>query len=213
MRYRGTDAAASASFVSARFEMYPKARLDALTDGVFAVAMTLLVLDIRLPEDFHPHDQREFIVGVLNLWPKFLPYVISFFVLGFRWLAGVHVTTKSDAVSSSYARWWLLYLLLITCVPFTSFVIGRYPYAPPAIWLYAGNAALIAAISARMLALLPDIEWGKHVEVRQHALGLLFVSALLAIGISFVYPRLAMWAMALNLLTPLQLHWHRLRAQ
>jgi uncharacterized membrane protein len=175
--------------------------------------MTLLVLDIRLPEDFHPHDQREFIFGILGLWPKFLPYVISFSVLGFRWLASVHVTTKSEMVSSSYARWWLLYLLLITCVPFTSFVIGRHPQAPPAIWLYAGNAALIAAISARMMALLPDIEWGKHVEVRRQALGVLFVSAVLAIGISFIYPRLAMWAMALNLLAPLQLNWQRNRAQ
>jgi len=213
MRYRGRIAAPAARFASARFEMYPKARLDALTDGVFAVAMTLLVLDIRLPEDFHPHDQREFILGILRLWPKFLPYVISFSVLSFRWLASIHVTTISDMVSSSYARWWLLYLFFITCVPFTSFVIGRYPHVPPAIWLYAGNAALIAAVSARMLALLPDIEWGKHVEVRRQSLGILFLSAVVAIGISFIYPRLAMLAMALNLLTPLQLHWHRRRAQ
>jgi uncharacterized membrane protein len=33
--------------------MYPKARLDALTDGLFGVAMTILVLDVRLPDDFH----------------------------------------------------------------------------------------------------------------------------------------------------------------
>src|SRR5262249_15199931 len=99
------------------------------------------------------------------------------------------------------------------CVPFTSFVIGRYPHDPPAIWLYAGNAAVIAAVSARMMVLLPDIEWGKHVEVRRQSLGILFLSALLAIGMSFIYPRLAMAAMALNLLTPLQLHWQRHRAQ
>ena len=36
-------------------EMYPKARLDALTDGLFGVAMTILVLDVRLPDNFHPH--------------------------------------------------------------------------------------------------------------------------------------------------------------
>ena len=37
--------------------MYPKARIEALTDGLFAVAMTILVLDVRLPEDFDPATQ------------------------------------------------------------------------------------------------------------------------------------------------------------
>jgi uncharacterized membrane protein len=36
--------------------MYPRARLDALNDAIFGVAMTLLVLDVRLPDDFHAHD-------------------------------------------------------------------------------------------------------------------------------------------------------------
>jgi TMEM175 potassium channel family protein len=39
-----------------RFAHYPKIRIDALTDGIFAVAMTILVLDLRLPEEFHPVD-------------------------------------------------------------------------------------------------------------------------------------------------------------
>jgi hypothetical protein len=40
-------------------DMFPKARLDALHDGIFSVAMTLLVLDVRLPEEFHPRDGTE----------------------------------------------------------------------------------------------------------------------------------------------------------
>jgi Endosomal/lysosomal potassium channel TMEM175 len=44
--------------------MYPRARIDALTDGVFAVAMTLLVLDVHLPDDFHPHDAGELIAAL-----------------------------------------------------------------------------------------------------------------------------------------------------
>ena len=54
--------------------MYPKAWLDALSDGIFAVAMTLLVLDVRLPEDFHPQNAAELLSGLNSLWPKFLPY-------------------------------------------------------------------------------------------------------------------------------------------
>lgn len=189
--------------------MYPKARLDALTDGLFAVAMTLLVLDIRLPEEFRPHDQAELIRALIDLWPKFFPYVISFLVLGMRWLSSVRVTIKSDSVSGPYARLWLLYLLLITCVPFTTVVVGRFPGYAPAVWLYAGNTALIAAVGAWMMALLPDVEPGDHLVARRVSLATLFVSSVLAIGVSLVVPGAALWALALNLFVPLQVHLKR----
>ena len=53
--------------------MFAKARLGALTDGVFSVAMTLLVLDVRLLEDFHPANDGELLQDLASLWPKFLP--------------------------------------------------------------------------------------------------------------------------------------------
>ena len=62
--------------------MFSKARLDTLSDGIFGVAMTLLILDVRLPDDFHTQDRGELLQGFGNLWPKFLPYVLSFGVLG-----------------------------------------------------------------------------------------------------------------------------------
>jgi uncharacterized membrane protein len=49
--------------------MLPKARLDALHDGIFSVAMTLLVLDVRLPEEFHPRDAAELLQAIAGLWP------------------------------------------------------------------------------------------------------------------------------------------------
>jgi len=73
--------------------MISGARLDALSDGVFGVAMTLLVLELRLPEDFNPADDQEFLKALLALWPKFLPYVLSFLVLGLRWRALVRART------------------------------------------------------------------------------------------------------------------------
>ena len=51
--------------------VYPKARLDALSDGIFGVAMTLLVLDVRLPDDFTPHDADDLSRGLLALGLKF----------------------------------------------------------------------------------------------------------------------------------------------
>ena len=189
---------------------YPKARLDGLNDGVFGVAMTLLVIDLRLPEDLHP-EGGGLLRALIELWPKFLPYVISFFVLGLRWMANVQVAIKGERVSESFARWWLVSLFLITCVPFTTIVFGRFPREAPAIWLYAGNTALIAAVSARMLALLPDLEPNDSTLARRVSLAVSLASSLAAIVVSLVAPRFAVWVLALNVLTPIHLRRMRRR--
>lgn len=179
--------------------MYPKARLDALSDAIFGVSMTLLVLDVRLPEDVHPRDARELIHALLDLTPKFLPYVLSFMVLGLRWLANIHLRSPAETVSLKYGRWWLLYHLLVTCIPFATIVVGRFPDLAPAIWLYAAVTILMSAAAYRMLTLLPAVERADHLRDRQVSIIVMIVSALLAVAWSFVSPHQALWALALNL--------------
>jgi uncharacterized membrane protein len=183
--------------------MYAKSRLDALSDGIFGVAMTLLVLDVRLPDDFHPHDSAELVQGLLDLGPKFLPYVLSFSVLGLRWLANIELRTQAEYVNREYVNWWLFYLLLITCVPFSTIVVGRFAHVAPAIWLYGGHTLLIALVGLRLAKITPHLEPGDHLRHRQWSTLLLIVSSLLAITLSFVNARLALWAFVLNLATPL----------
>jgi uncharacterized membrane protein len=186
--------------------MYPKARFDALTDGIFAVAMTLLVLDLRLPEDFHPRDAEELLRGLYGLTPKFFPYVLSFLVLGLRWLSSLQVRTKTEGFGRSYFRWWLLYLLLTTCVPFTTIVVGRFAGLAPAIWLYAGNLALLGVVSFALARHTPQIEQD---VLHRHQVSLAFLigTSLLAIAWSFVSPRQALFALALNVLAPSVSRW------
>ena len=107
--------------------IYPKSRLDALTDGIYAVAMTLLVLDIRLPEELHPQSDGDLVAALLHLWPKLLPYAISFFALGFHWMSIVKTRTRAERVSIHHAIWTLFDLLLVTFVPFSATVLGRHP--------------------------------------------------------------------------------------
>ena len=90
--------------------MYPKARIEALTDGIFAVAMTILILDVRLPDDFHPSGANALLRAIEDLWPKFLPYLISFVVLGSSWLTYIQLKSSEESVSRTYAARWLLYL-------------------------------------------------------------------------------------------------------
>jgi uncharacterized membrane protein len=183
--------------------MYPKARLDALSDSIFGVAMTLLVLDVRLPDSFEPHNATELLHGLLSLLPKLLPYMLSFVVLGLRWLSNIHLLSREESCSRSYATWWLGYHLLITCVPFTTIVVGRFVEFAPATWLYAGNTILISLVAFRLLALTPSFERRDHLRDRQIALSLLIASSVLAIGWSFVSPHYALWALALNGAAPM----------
>jgi uncharacterized membrane protein len=147
--------------------MFSKARLDTLGDGIFGVAMTLLILDVRLPDDFHPKDGAELLQGLIDLWPKFLPFVLSFGVLGLRWLANIEVRSRAEYVDREYVNWWLLYLLLITGVPFSTIVVGRFAHLPPAIWLYAGHTLLIALVGLRLVCITPHLEAGDHLRHRR----------------------------------------------
>jgi uncharacterized membrane protein len=192
--------------------MFAKARLDTLSDGIYGVAMTLLVLDIRLPDDFHPQDAGELVTGLLGLWPKVLPYVLSFGVLGLRWIANLEVRTRAEYVSREYVNWWLLYLLLITCVPFTTMVVGRYGHFAPAIWLYAGHTLLVALIGWRLTAITPELEPGDHLRSRQTSTMFLIAGSLLTIALSFVDPRQALWGLALNFAGPLVMKWNSRQA-
>jgi uncharacterized membrane protein len=189
--------------------MFPKARLDALSDSIFGVAMTLLVLDVRLPDAFQPHDALDLSRALLKLMPKFLPYMLSFVVLGLRWLSNIHLRSGEESCSRKYAEWWLGYHLLITCVPFTTIVVGRFVEFAPAIWLYAGNTILISAVSFRLLALTPSFERRDHLRERQISLGVLIATSILAIGWSFVSPAQALWFLALNYASPLISQWMR----
>jgi uncharacterized membrane protein len=165
--------------------------------------MTLLVLDVRLPDAFKAHDTHDLVRGLLDLEPKFLPYALSFAVLGLRWLSNIRLRSHDETCSQKYAEWWLAYHLLITCVPLATIVVGRFPDLAPSIWLYAGNTILISAVSFRLLALTPSFERADHLRDRRIALGILIVSSALAIMWSFMSPRQALWALALNLGMPL----------
>jgi len=183
--------------------MYPRARLDALSDAIFGVAMTLLVLDLRLPDEFHPAGAQELVEGLYQLAPKFIPYVLSFLVLGLRWKSGMQVRGTAESLGYGYFRWWLLYLLFITCVPFSTTVVGRFPGLAPAIWLYAANTALMALAGFGMLAEeSPQIASDEFLRDRRLSLAVLFASSLLAAAWSFVSPRQALLALALNAAVP-----------
>lgn len=182
-------------------------RLDALGDGIFGVAMTLLVLDVRLPDDFTAQTSQELLTGVLALGPKFIPYFLSFYVLGVRWLWEVQerqAQTDED-YSRGYSQVWLLLLFVVTCTPFTTIVIGRFASIPLAIWMYVGNIVALTVVSFWLANL-----GHRNVETlraRTIAVVVVIFSGALAVGISFVAPHRAIFALLITLFTPAFVRW------
>jgi uncharacterized membrane protein len=181
--------------------MFPRHRFDALTDGLFGVAMTLLVLEVRLPDGADPHTTRELLDLLAGLSPKFWPYVLSFAVLGARWRDLVKGRSSHGEVSRQYINWGLAYLLLVTLVPFTTMVLGRFASIPPAVWLYSANLAGMAICAWRLSAALPPAGRDRQGDTWV-SLVVLLLSAALAVAFSFMHTAWACLAFVLNAVAP-----------
>ncbi|AFK07473.1 MULTISPECIES: TMEM175 family protein [Mesotoga] len=101
-------------------------RLEALTDGVFAIAMTILVLSLEVPSRSQVTSQSELVQNIMSKGYQFLSYFISFFVIGSIWISTIrrtHILNKTD-----YKHLWLnmLNLFFVTTIPFTTSLLGDY---------------------------------------------------------------------------------------
>ena len=184
---------------------YPKSRVDALTDGLFAVAMTILILDVRLPESLHA-DPGALVEALKDLWPKFLPYALSFYILGTNWIANIRLRSKAELVPRRYVSLTLLYLFLVTCLPFSTSVLGRFVHVRVAVWLYSANLAALAGIGYVVSVLLPEPIDREHAN-RRFSLALLVATCAACIALSFVNPAKSLWIYLLNLLQPQLTKW------
>lgn len=125
----------------------PKPRLEALTDGIFAVTMTLLVLDLKLP-DHVGGDSSRVLANLLRLLPHLDDYVISFVVLCLYWLAHLRLLQRVRDVDGAFVWLNLAFLLCTTFVPPLTSFIGNNPEQPVAAVVYGGNLLLLVLFEA-----------------------------------------------------------------
>lgn len=122
-------------------------RVEAFSDGVMAVAITLLVLDLRVPE---PEPGRSLASGLLELWPNALAYVISFIAIGIMWLSHHTMFHRLARVDHSVLVLNLVLLLCIVVLPFTTSVLSSYLDVPGqgvlAAVLYAGSFLVTSSL-------------------------------------------------------------------
>jgi uncharacterized membrane protein len=118
-------------------------RIEALSDGVFAIALTLLVLDIRVPIRENIVYEKDLILAFGNLTPKLLAYFLSFMTLGIFWTA--HSSQFNFIEKSDRNFNWinLSFLLFVSLTPFTTAFLSEYITFRFAIAIYWLNLFLL----------------------------------------------------------------------
>jgi uncharacterized membrane protein len=124
-----------------------KSRIEAFSDGVIAVAITLLVLDLRVPE---PDGTGDLGSRLSELWPNYLAYVVSFVAIGIMWINHHAMLRRLAGVDHSVLVFNLLLLLFIVVLPFTTSLLATYLDAPDggrlAAVVYAGSFLVTSVV-------------------------------------------------------------------
>jgi len=167
-------------------------RILALSDGVFAIAITLLVLNIEVPEIPEDLVSEELPGELLDLWPKFLSYVISFVVILFYWTA--HHSIFGVIKDHDRGLIWLnsLFLMCVAFLPFPAALLGEYGDQQLVVAIYAASLAITRLLlssvwwyvsgNSRLMNADMDPRTMRAFSIRGLGIPLVF---LLSIGISF----------------------------
>jgi uncharacterized membrane protein len=120
-------------------------RLNAFTDGIIVVSMTLLILDVRLPETLGDLDGAKLLHGLAELWPKLFGYIVSFLVIAQYWMGYTDRFGRMQRADNGFAWLNILLLLVIGFIPFVTALLGR-NHGAVATALYAGTMVCISML-------------------------------------------------------------------
>jgi len=121
-------------------------RLAALSDGIFAVAMTLLVLDLHLPSAAQVHGERELFYALGALGPQWIAYLMSFLTLGIFW-AGQQTQLNHLAEGNRDFTWIHLgFLFAITLMPLSTRLLAEFITYRSALGIYWLNIFVAGAM-------------------------------------------------------------------
>jgi uncharacterized membrane protein len=184
-----------------------KGRIETLTDSVFAIAMTLMVFNMKVPEIPAGSVGWELSRKLLGMWHEFMIYAISFVVLGIYWIGHhnhFHWMRRTDRKSL-----WinLAFLFTVTLIPFSTILVGRYPEQRDAIIFYGVNLALVGLLLYAHLSYATGaahlVDPAMHPGMIRLAKKLILTgpaACVVAIIVAFFHPRIAT---LLYLLVPL----------
>jgi len=117
-------------------------RIAALSDGVFAVAVTLLVLDIHAPQAADIHSERQLLAALLALAPRWLAWGLSVMTLGIFWVGQQTQLNQLERADRDFTWASYLFLTSISALPFSTRVLADFFEFRTAVALYWANILL-----------------------------------------------------------------------
>lgn len=121
-------------------------RLATLTDGIFAIAMTLLVLNLQVPRIPENQVGSKLPHELFTLWPKVLGFVLSFVVVGVYWVGHHNQFHYIRRLDRTFIWINIGFLLFVAFVPFTAAVLGEYVHQQIAVAIYGLNLVAVGAM-------------------------------------------------------------------
>lgn len=176
-------------------------RLVFFSDAVFAIAITLLVIEIHAPHFEQGATTQEMVEALARLIPNFIGYAISFAVIGAFWAGHHRAFNLAGHYYSGVVLWNLLFLGAIAFMPFvTAFMSSNYGMVLPAA-VYWGWMVITALLNLRVNSiatgpgmLADDVPPEQSREVRRRSVSVLLAAAT-ALGVSLIVPQAAPVAM------------------
>ena len=156
-----------------------KSRVEALSDGVFAIAMTLLVLELKIPDLPKDVSQAELLARLREMLPHFYSYALTFVLSGVFWI--FHHFTFHFIRHTTRLLLWLntIFLMFVSLLPFSTHFMADYMRHSVAQMFYFGNQTMLALIlrsewlyarKAGILDVKPDDHWGQRLPGRLNTL-------------------------------------------
>lgn len=170
-----------------------QARLDQLADSIFAIVMTILVFEIRIPDLIGTVSEDTLLQSLIAIAPIFLSYLLSFSLLFTYWRSHHFIASiLAKNIDTRFSNLNAIFFFFVGLVPFSSHLLGKYGYSKTAIIFFALNVILIGLSLFRMRQYVIKSDTIENVSVtkteNEHANAhILFpvFAALVAIFVSF----------------------------
>lgn len=184
-----------------------KSRVAALTDGIFAVAITLLAFDLKIPTDHPLVDDASALAALASIAINFALYALSFLVLGLYWI-GINFQFHFVRQTDRSLIWINLFFLMFVClVPFSTAFVGTHRDLRVPVAVYALNLLALAALFrthidylARHAELAAASLTPRHLRFVRRRVHITALAPATSLILTLAYPPAAIYAYALFLL-------------
>ncbi len=180
--------------------MMSHTRLDQLSDGIFAIVMTVLVFEIKVPSVWGTASNMDLWLELVKMLPIFLSYILSFALLFTYWRAHhFFISIYAKNVDPKLTNINALFFMLVSLVPFSASILGQYPDNELSVIIFGGHIILTGLSlywMRRYVLYSPHI---KNPEISKREIRGSTIRTLVPVVFAIVAMPLAFWDMKISL--------------